>query len=134
MVSAGIAGCNNIVGLDKISVTDDPSLPANNSQGSDDGSGGTWLSESAGRTRARVGERARRAALAGRADSHGGAGGSASGGNDTVSPSAEWGSVEPAPDGRLHDESKSVRTALRWTPWGWLVGGRRSRSQAVGMA
>ncbi|HEY1534642.1 MAG TPA: ABC transporter substrate-binding protein [Polyangiaceae bacterium] len=88
---SGIAGCNNIVGLDKISVTDDPSLPSGAQGGESSGSGGSYAaagSDSGGDTTIAT------SGAGGKVSAHGGAGGAASGG-DTTAMAGEGGSVDP---------------------------------------
>jgi ABC-type branched-subunit amino acid transport system substrate-binding protein len=90
LVVSGIAGCNNIVGLDKISVTDDPSLPSGGQGGDGNGNGGTHAaagSDSGGDTTIAT------SGTGGKANAHAGAGGAASGG-DTMAMAGEGG-TEP---------------------------------------
>jgi ABC-type branched-subunit amino acid transport system substrate-binding protein len=85
LVVSLVAGCNNIVGLDKISVSDDPSLPANAQGGGNNGSGGTHPAAGAANTTSGGG---------GTANANGSDGGTGNGGNDTVSLAGEGGSIE----------------------------------------
>ena len=81
-----VAGCNNLVGLDKISVSDDPSLGAgSHAGGSSNGNGG--VDEHGGGSNTSSGS-------GGMASPNGGDGGNPSGGGDTVSVAGEGGSVD----------------------------------------
>ena len=87
LVVSLIAGCNNIVGLDKISVSDDPSTPAQGGgSGGSGGSGGTNAGAGAGAANSTSG-------AAGKVAANGGDGGTPSGGSDTVSLAGEGGSI-----------------------------------------
>ncbi|HEY5376569.1 MAG TPA: ABC transporter substrate-binding protein [Polyangiaceae bacterium] len=93
LVVSGIAGCNNIVGLDKISVTDDPSLPSGAQGG--DGSGDSGGTHAAAGSDSGAGTANASSGAGGKPSGHGGAGGSVNGG-DTASLGGEGGSIEPA--------------------------------------
>jgi ABC-type branched-subunit amino acid transport system substrate-binding protein len=99
LVVSGIAGCNNIVGLDKISVSDDPSMPSG-AQGGDDngGSGGTH----AGGTDSGAGTTS---GAGGKASAHGGSGG------DTVAMAGDGGGG-PGPGDCTTNQECTDRAAM----------------------
>ncbi len=83
LVVSVIAGCNNIAGLDKIKVSEDPSHPSGGTSGNADTSGTGSVTQSGGDA----------------GMTSGGVGNSSSGGGDPVSMAGEGGSVDMPPLG-----------------------------------
>ncbi|MEO7036251.1 MAG: ABC transporter substrate-binding protein [Polyangiaceae bacterium] len=90
LVVTVIAGCNNIVGLDKISVSEEPSTPAGGTSGHNDSAGG-------GNTMKNGGD-------AGMNTASGGTGNNAGGGGDAASLAGEGGMDMSPPDCTTNQE------------------------------
>src|SRR5882724_1687378 len=87
LVVSLVAGCNNLVGLDKISVSDDPALTAGSHAGGSGGNDNGGADEHGGGSNTSSGN-------GGTASPNGGDAGTPSGGGDTVSLAGEGGSVD----------------------------------------